>query len=211
MIKTDIGNLSERLFKKAIDCLTFGNIYQYNNENKELIKNPKFQNNPIPWITQYWIVFSAGIEFLLKSKLVLHDCLNIERKHIFGKDGNPKLNKSALNYEQCFTVYNYINSLVITVENNNELKSRVTKRGISLLYELDLGTLGNCKNLLLKLKEKGILSENESADFFNSVQVLSDVRRNFDIHNVSPINVLGSINGDLDNLYLPMINILLKK
>jgi len=101
--------------------------------------------------------------------------------------------------------------LVITVENNNELKSRVTKRGISLLYELDLGTLGNCKNLLLKLKEKGILSENESADFFNSVQVLSDVRRNFDIHNVSPINVLGSINGDLDNLYLPMINILLKK
>jgi hypothetical protein len=85
------------------------------------------------------------------------------------------------------------------------------EKKISRLYEIDLGTLETCQQGLAKLRDRRIISQGEYDDLFNAIDVLRDVRRNFGVHNVSPLRVQGSINGDLEKLYLPMINVLLKK
>ena len=42
------------------------------------------------------------------------------------------------------------------------------------------------------------------------MQVLADLRRNIHAHTFHSLVVGGSINGDLDELYLPAINLLLR-
>jgi len=120
------------------------------------------------------------------------------------------LNKSASNYQDCINVYKYITSFFIGSKDNKDIEKILKRNKLNLLFELNLGTLRNCQSGISRLKKIDVLIENEYANLYNSIQVLLDVRRNFDIHNVSPLKVGGSINKDLDNIYLPMINTLLK-
>ena len=212
MIKfiTDISELSSSLFGKAMDCLTHNSQFIYDQTSNEIRKN----ENPPEMIVvnsgavKYWIIFSIGIEMLVKSVLVKHDCLPFRKK----PKNEDQLEKSASNYDDCLKIYReFVGIFSVSATNNPNIDIRLKKENIGLLYELNLGTLGSCKRHLACLKDKGILSSEEWANVFNAIQTLLDVRRNFDAHNYSNLSVVGSINGDLDDLYLPAINILLKK
>jgi hypothetical protein len=202
----DISQLSENLFTKAIDCLSYKDIYIYNEADNELNKN--IIDKTTSKISQYWIIFSTGIELLLKAKLLKYNSIDINKKHIVKKIHT--LNKSATNYLDCINVYDFVNSFEISSTKNSFINVAIEKNKISLLYEINLGTLGDCQSYISRLKKKSIITDLDYANLYNSIQVLLDVRRNFDIHNYSPLNVQGSINGDLDKLYLPMVNLLLK-
>jgi len=59
------------------------------------------------------------------------------------------------------------------------------------------------------LVNRGIISRDERWQLHTALQVLLDVRRNVDAHTFFGITVGGSFNGDLEDLYLPAVNLLL--
>lgn len=207
-IVTDISDLPERLLAKGIEFLTQEGIFYFNTTNSQLEKNLSHTDKSTVRVVHYWIIFSTGIEMLIKSVLLKHNCLNFNKKRIETKIKG--LNKSASNYSNSLFAYNFISSFEVTSSKNAHILNELKSNDIHLLYEVNLGTLGDCQSKILKLKCNNIISEADYSNLYNSIQVLLDLRRNFDIHNYSNLNVLGSINGDLDNLYLPMINLLLK-
>lgn len=209
-IKTDISDLSSKLFKKSIDFLTINLVFLYDESKRELFLNPKeIKVDPsFSGYTKHWIIFSTGMELLIKSVLLKYDCLPISRVDI----KSNKLIKSADNYKDAFRLFNgFAEIFSISSKNNCDIAKYLVKNKIKSQYELNLGNLGDCREYIKKLFMKNIITNEDYNNIYNSVLVLATVRRNIDIHNYSNLNVLLSINGDLENLYLPMINTLLKK
>ncbi|MBU0580551.1 MAG: hypothetical protein KKA19_05180 [Candidatus Margulisbacteria bacterium] len=203
----EISDLDKALLEKAKIFLTDRNVYIYDEKKNILFKNKSVSLKPND-IIKFWVIFSVGIEMLLKSLLIKYYCLIFTKKNLTGRMN--ALNKSAPNYGHAANAYNYMLGCQINAK-DSIFKNQLSKQQISLMYELNLGTLGDCQNWICALKNKKILNKEEYADIYNSIQVLMDVRRNFDAHNVGFLNVAGSINGDLDELYLPTINILFQK
>ena len=75
-------------------------------------------------------------------------------------------------------------------------------------FDIDTGTIGSGKDNLSRLKKQGKISDDEHRCLLNALTVFCDVRRNTDIHTYYGWTVGGSINQDLDAVYLPMVNLL---
>jgi hypothetical protein len=89
------------------------------------------------------------------------------------------------------------------------LKGLVNRTGLHV-FDVNIGTLGNAITGLSHLLAKGIIDDDQYGCLFNSLRVLADMRRNIDAHTFYGITVGGSINGDLESLYLPAVNLMLQ-
>ncbi len=154
-----------------------------------------------------WVSFSVGVECLLKAVLCKHKCLEVQKGKVTSKP--DELNKHAANYVAARRVYDAVTPISVTVRTFDWLKTRVESQGVERLFDFNSGTLGNAIGRLGKLVARGIVSADERWQLHNALQVLLNVRRNVDAHTFYGITVGGSINGDLENLYLPAVNLLL--
>ena len=199
----------------AIGLMTAFGVFQYDSDANTLTKSlqasdikrePQTKCQIIP----LWLSFSTGIECLAKSVLIKHGVLRIKKKEKTEKQS--QLRKNASNYEAAIQAYVFINALYIdyTGPSLTPFEEHCVEKEILHLYNLNIGTLGDVINHLGTLREKGVIDDDQTGCLANALQVLSDIRRNIDAHTFYGITVGGSINGDLDELYLPAVNLLLR-
>lgn len=157
------------------------------------------------WV--WWLRFSTGFEVLLKAVFLSNEISLISK--------NDHLKKGTKGSDKLITpeaaqVYQFIESTKISASTNRWLREELTRLNINHPYEINTGTLGKYKDNLDKLQGKSKISSAERIFLKDAITVLSDIRRNVDAHVFLKSQIGSSINGDLSQLYIPSINILLR-
>lgn len=206
----DLGNFSEMLYKQSMILITCFGVFEYNTKKyyisetsnaAEVRKELGDKKQLIP----SWISFSIGYELLFKAVLAKHKVLGISKKDV-SKMKNTFLKGTSNDSVQ--KVYNFISAAKVTAT-DNYLKGELQKKRITNIYDLSTGTLGGSIGKLKALLEQKVIQDDERAFLHSATQTLLDVRRNVDAHTFFGLTVGRSINGDLENVYIPAINLLL--
>jgi hypothetical protein len=203
------------LKKHSIDLITAFGVFEYDglanaiNESskaKEIRREIGNKHQLVP----LWMSFSTGVECLVKSVLIKHDALEISIKNKTAK--YKCLWNKASNYEASLQPYGFINAFIIdyTKEPLTAFEWRCIHKGVTHLYNLQIGTMEQAIQSLGRLQQRNIIDDDQRFCLANALKVLADIRRNIDAHTFHGLVVGSSINGDLEQLYLPAINLLLR-
>ncbi|MBW4541385.1 MAG: hypothetical protein KME43_19930 [Myxacorys chilensis ATA2-1-KO14] len=212
-ITQDFSDFPKALHKFAIDQVTWLNILEFDESayaiqeasDAEQKRQLLLENDPYGyWV--WWLRFSTGFEALIKSVFLSNEISLISK--------NDHLKKGVTGSEELPTpeaakVYGFIEATRVLVSINVWLQQELTRLNINHPYEINTGTLGKYKNNLERLEAKSKISSAERIFLKDAITVLSDIRRNVDAHVSLKSQIGGSINGDLSQLYIPSINILL--
>jgi hypothetical protein len=213
-ITQDFSDFPKSLHNFALEQIVWLNILEFN-ESAYIIQEASdvgqkrqslLENDPYGfWV--WWLRFSTGFEALIKAVFLSNEISLITKNdHLRkGVKGTDKLSTHA-----AAEVYGFIGATNISASNNYWLQRELSRLDINHPYEINTGTLGKYKSNLKKLVEKRKITSAERTFLEDAITVLSDIRRNVDAHMFLKAQIGGSINGDLSQLYIPSINILLR-
>jgi len=202
----EINNFSERLYLQSITLVTCFGVFSYDAASHQVSETPNANNirNDLAdkkQLTPLWLAFSVGYELLFKSALSKHKALTISKKNVSGHNSQ---------IEAISRVYSYVQEAQVSAPADEYLRSQLNTQGISNLYDFSTGGLGSCRACLNKLLERKLITSEEKDFLKDATQLLSDIRRNVDVHTFFGFTVGKSIYGDLENVYLPALNLLLQ-
>ncbi len=144
------------------------------------------------------------MENLLKSIFIKHQVLRIEKNEAI-----IKVEPSAPKKFQ--DIYSYVTSIGISASSNLWLQTEFDRLDINNPFEIKTNTLWNLCTIELKdMLNLSKITQTEYDEICNSMNVLRLMRRNIDAHSFLKNRVVGSMNGDLENIYVPMIDLLIK-
>ncbi len=210
-IISDISNFSETLYKESLDLFLCFEVFKFDEinhklqemENADDIRLELFNKKQIK---SMWISFSVGYELLLKAVLIMHQALPVQYKPV-----SKRMNQCPDNEKipQIIKAYSFIENVLIKATTNIYLHTLLHKHKISHLYDFNSGTIGSLINNLKILETNKIITSTERNLLYWSSFTLLDMRRNIDMHNFYGFMVTRDINGDLPDIYLPAINLLI--
>ena len=155
----------------------------------------------------WWLRFGVGVECLVKAVFLRHEISLISKNDISRKAPNRS---NALVTLSAANVYREVANTRLLAPNNAWLESEFQRLGISHPREINSGTIGRYRNNIFELTNKQIVTQSEQQQIEDSLEVMSDIRRNVDAHVFLKSQVGGSINKDLTAVYLPACNILIR-
>jgi hypothetical protein len=213
-ITQDFSDFPKALYEFAVNQVLWCNILEFNESGDEIREASDadqkrrllLESDPYGYWA-WWSRFSTGFEALIKAVFLSNKIsLIVKNEHLEkGRNGS----KILANLEAA-QVYSFIEETRIFASANVWLQDEFTRLNINHPYEINTRTLGAYKNELKKLEGLSKISIAEQFLLKDSITVLSDIRRNVDAHVFLKSQIGGSINGDLSNLYIPSINILLR-
>lgn len=214
-ILVSVHEFDAALKKHSIGLMTAFGVFEYNSTANTINDSSRADEirrelGPKNQLVPLWLSFSTGVECLAKSVLIKHNVLDISVKNKTAK--YKGLKDKASNYHASLQPYEYVNALQIdyTQEPLSAFEWRCVRKGVTHLYNLDIGTMKIVIQSIGRLRLQNIIDDDQSLCLSNALQVLADVRRNIDAHTFHSIVVGSSINGDLNKLYLPAVNLLLR-
>ena len=205
-----LNNFSGILFDESIALITCFGLFEYDPvkslvfENTNYVKIIEELDNK-KQISSSWISFSTGYELLFKSVLAKHKALCIAKQRV---SDMKNVFLKGTSFDSVLKVYQFVKDARVSPD-DDYLKSELQKNGITNIYDLSIGTLGSSIGQLNLLVDHKVIQENERAFLHAASHTLLDIRRNFDVHAFFPLKISRSLNGDLENVYLPAINLLL--
>ena len=207
-----VGKFPENLLEHALELFTAFGVYCYDEKRHELALAGDAQCVRAKLSEQCllrpsWICFSVAVECLVKAVLAKHECLSVQKGKVSEK--GRSLERKAGNFDDADRVYRGIRLIAVEAKSFPWLEEELRRKRIKYLFDFNTKTLGDCIAGLAKLERKNVIVTDERRSLFNALQVLADVRRNIDAHTFYGLTVGGSFNGDLENLYLPAVNLLL--
>lgn len=206
----ELSNFSKMLYEQSMTLITCFGVFEYNatkyyisetSNADDVRKELGDKKQLIP----SWISFSIGYELLFKAVLARYQVLCISNNNV-SKMKNTFLKGTSNDAVQ--NVYHFIREARVSAT-DSYLKGELRKKRITNIYDLSTGTLGGSIGRLKALLEQKVIQDDERAFLHSATQTLLDVRRNVDAHTFFGLTVGKSINGDLENVYLPAINLLL--
>jgi hypothetical protein len=210
-----LNEFDAMLKKHSIGLITAFGVFEYDSLTNAINESSRADEIRGELATKYqliplWLSFSTGVECLAKSVLIKHDALDISIKNKTGK--HKCLREKASNYQASLLPYELINAFQIdyTKETLTAFEWRCVRKGVTHLYNLQIGTMEKVIKSIGRLQQQSIIDDDQSFCLTNALQVLADLRRNIDAHTFHGLVVGKSINGDLEQLYLPAINLLLQ-
>lgn len=209
--EVDISKLDKELYNKSIIFMTCFDRFEYD-ESKHQIKECSNIEEVIKsladkqQITPFWISFSVGYEFLFKAILTKYEALSFRKTRASTRINNFK---PCSNIESIKRVYSFVADSYIVAPKNPYIQNELKNTEIDHLYDFSIGTLGRSLENLQILEDKKIISADERAFLDNASHTLLDIRRNIDVHTFLLLNIAGSLNGDLKDVYIPAINLML--
>jgi len=208
-----------------LDLITYGDVFVYDAEENlvkhsedvdELRKNWIKNDNPLRHV--FWLSFCVGVECLCKSILIEHESLPIKKRNVLSKHSTKthfedyeelKRYREEKKKDIHHSVYRTGKNRV-KASDNEWLQNQFKKNDIEYSIEIDTRTLGYIYNHGFEnLLEKEIIDEDEKISLEKGIQTLTDIRRNVDAHIYLKSRTVGSINKDIEKIYLPNINLLL--
>lgn len=205
-----LDHFSEMLFNESIALITCFGIYEYDSHNKLIAETSNADDirkelNEKKQLIPSWISFSVGYELLFKAMLAKHKALSITKKNV---SEMKQLFLRGTSFEVILKVYQFVKDARVSPD-DAYLKSELNKNQITNIYDFSTGTLSSSIGKLSVLLEHKVIQDDERAFLHAASQTLLNIRRNFDVHSFFPLKVGRSLNGDLENVYLPAINLLL--
>lgn len=220
-----MSNWSNSLLDYSMDLITYGDVFVLEGEDNtlklvenvdELRKSWIKNDNPLRHV--FWLSFCVGVECLCKAVLIEHKSLPIKKRNVLSKystkthfDNYQELKqyrekkKKDIHHSVYRTGKNHVKA-----SNNEWLQNQFDKNDIEYSIEINSRTLGFIYNHgFEKLYEKEIIDEDEKVSLEKGIQTLTDIRRNVDAHIYLKSRTVGSINKDIEKIYLPNINLLL--
>lgn len=221
----DFDNWDRSLFDYAKQLISNKDILEFNNNDLLAFSNDYKSkcNDLFHQIIEahlYWIGFGVGIECLAKAVLIKHNVMTITKRK-FSSNLPPQFPTSFPSYDdkQAYQathspdiyqkVYLYVESIDIQVTNGTWLDNEFVRLNIRHPFEINTPTLGSiCNTEIQKLLIANIITNDESNLLKNGLELFTKMRRNVDAHVFLKSRVIGSINSDIENVYIPIINLL---
>lgn len=221
----DFSNWDIHLFKYAIGLLTNKGILSYRETDKLVSFSENYseiQKEILGKVEShlYWLGFGVGIECLAKAVLLKHQLLtilktNLKPKNKYDKESfktyrERKLYIEKRNKDVFWNVYQHVNSINVISNNNKWLEKVFKAKGIKYAREILTPTLGKIhREELPKLLENNLVTPDVYSFLEQGIKTFIDIRRNVDAHIYLKSRTVGSINNDIENIYIPIINILI--
>lgn len=150
----------------------------------------------------FWLIFSTGVELLMKAVLANHGLLQISRR-------SPRQSPLA-------DLDGHVNSayeaarMTRVVSSDVHVGGELARLGINSLWDINTPTLGSLAraNGVDRLVRNGVLSQREGDLVCQRLECLAFIRRNVESH-VFFAHEGSEIGGDFSNVYVPLINQLL--
>jgi len=210
----DFSDFPEVLREFARHQILWKEILQYDAPSNEIIESSDagaklksiWDSDKYGW-WNWWMRFSTGFECLTKALLLKHQIPIIKKKNLLDK-GMGK--SQQLKTVAAAKVYEVVKMVEVTSNNNPWLQSEFVNLGIKHVREINTQTLGFCKNKLGDLTRKRVFNSGKEEFLFDAITVLLDIRRNVDAHVFLKSQTGDNIHGDLSDIYIPAINIMLK-
>lgn len=206
----ELSNFSKMLYEQSMTLITCFGVFEYNAKKYYISETSNADDvrkelGDKKQLIPSWISFSIGYELLFKAVLARYQVLCISNNNV-SKMKNAFLKGTSNDAVQ--NVYHFIREARVSAT-DSYLKGELQKKRITNIYDLSTGTLGGSIGRLKALLEQKVIQDDERAFLHSATQTLLDVRRNVDAHTFFGLTVGKSINGDLENVYLPAINLLL--
>jgi hypothetical protein len=201
----DISDLSVKLYQQSIELITCFEVLEHNANSHVVSETTNADHVRVELLKKrllipLWLSFSIGYELLFKAVLARHQALTIKKT-------GASQRKSTI--APVLAVRRFVQSSRVSDGNNDYLHCELNVQGITNLYDFSTGSLGPSVGNLKKLVEQKLITVDERVFLNDATQLLLDLRRNVDAHTFYALAVGGSIEGDLKNVYLPAINLLL--
>jgi hypothetical protein len=227
MINHDFSGWEESLFKYGKQLLSYKDIIAFDaNDNASLAADYKVKQasffNQIVEAHLFWIGFGVGLENLAKAVLLKHHIPIISRRGNFdGKIPPSRTNFHDYQERQTYNaayvldkyqkVYQHVFSTNVSAKNNQWLADQFQNAGIQHPLEINTPTMHALyETWLPRLVPLGIITNTEKEEIQKSMEVFKLMRRNVDAHIFLNGRVIGSIDRDIEDIYLPLINLLIE-
>jgi len=210
----DFSDYPQALLQCALDHLTWGNVLVYDTNTKRLAEAPDakdrrrllMESGDKYAFWNLWMRFSFGVENLVKAVFLQHQIFLMKKRDLMEKC--PRGSK-ALKSRQAAEVYKAVGIWTLVANRNVWLQQMFLNAGIKHPHEIDSGTLGSYRKNLHLLRDKQKMTDAEVEQVSDALEVLSDIRRNVDAHVSLKIQLGGSIQHDLEGVYIPAANVLI--
>lgn len=225
MITQDFSKWGESLFNYGKTLVSYKGILEFDGNDDVSFaadykqKQAELLNNIIE-AHLYWIGFGVGLENLIKATLIKHKVLSITRRNDFDNK-LPVMETQFADYTELQSyrqssildryqkVYQHVNEVTLTADNNPWLGQQFLNVGINHPLEINTPTLLKLSSKEIpKLEIIGKITFQESDDIFKALEVFRLMRRNVDSHIYLQSRTIGSIDRDIDDVYIPLINLL---
>lgn len=221
----DFSNWDQSLFDYGKQLISYKDIFQFDQNDAvsfspDHIQKQKDLFNNVVEAHLFWIGFGVGVENITKAVLIKHQILKITRRKDFDNNLSktmgsvnsslqPQVNRKHIDIDKYQAVYQAVYNTEIASKNNLWLKNQFIKANIVHPFEINTPTLNELySSQVSKLIEKGIIINEENVMIGKSLEVLKLMRRNVDCHVFLKNRTIGSINKDIELVYLPVINLL---
>jgi len=220
-IKKDVSDFAESARKHALGMMTAFGVYEYDGASNQLrlvsnVKDVRRELSKKYHFVPAWACFAIGVECLLKAVLCRHECMQVRRGKVSQRHG--ELRPAGSNHSQAKHILGLVASIVAVAKSNAWLEGMLHKKNITKLYDIDTHALRNNIEALACLVKKDLMTEAERWSLHNALVVLTNVRRNVDLHTFYGLTVGGPfrvkdggsvISDEIEDLYLPAVNLLL--
>lgn len=209
----DFSDYPDALLVYAIDQMTWGAVLSYDAASRTLAEAADANERRAALLTRdkyafwdLWMRFSSGVENLVKADFLRHEVFVLRKRDLLAKAPGAG---QALQTRAASEVYRHVGARRLAASHNAWLQEQFIAAGIAHPMEIDSRTLGYYQRNLHELQARGKMTAPEAQQVGDALEVLGDIRRNVDAHVFLKSQVGGSIQGDLTNVYLPAVNILL--
>ena len=211
-ITKDLSAFPQNTRKHAIGMMTAFGVYEYDERLNRIslsssASEGRSELSKKDQLVPMWASFAIGVECLLKAVLCKHECMPIQKGKV--SERAAELNPVGTNHAEALRVLSGAGGIEVTADTNRWLAGRLQQKRIDKLYDIDTRPLMENITTLKKLVQNGLITKEERWSLHNSLLVLKDVRRNVDVHTFYSLTIGGSFCGDLENLYMPAVNLLL--
>lgn len=226
-VTIDFSNWAETLFQYSLQLICNKGILEYNELSGVIQFSVDYQEKQRELLQElleahlYWIGLGVGVESLAKSVLIKHEVMSIKKRNILDKIPAQKTSfnsyqelkqySSSNELDDIHKVYRHAVSSNISANTNSWLNQQFISKDINHSFEINTPTLGKIYNSeIQELLNKGTICRDEFTFLNRSLELFTIIRRNVDSHIFLKLRTIGSINHDIENVYIPMINLLIK-
>lgn len=198
----DLSRWSETLKDKALLSILYQDVILIDGTHMKTSENVDAKLRAAP---HFWLVFCTGVEMLMKSVLLKHNLLVLQRRA--PRDAINNIIDPAV-----AAVYKATSQAVnVRAGTNLALQAEFDRLHIQSLFSINTPTLGPLarRRGVQLLLDNHLIDVDQSRLMTERMECLAFTRRNIESHINLGVTFRAQINSDLDLVYVPLVNSLL--
>ena len=206
-VRCSANELHRNLYEYALEMIGCFGDFRLSEDGRSVAWAKETKTAGSGLSSAMWLCFCVGVECLTKAVLIKYEVSIISNSRTT-RDVN-KL-RQAGNIEAAKSVFGWIQAMELYANSWNWMKRQLRRNDITRFYDLSARTFDKARKSLPELVKRGVMAVDECKSLQNAILVLASLRRNPIAHTAPRLRVHGSINGDIESLYVPAVNKLIE-